>query len=146
MSYDQPVTPVTAQGETPLSPAPAPTVVVRDRVWWTHRLMRYYTARNLTQATPDQIAIILDRFEKPGQSYNKIWDMLMRKYGPEPSRPVRSTLRDRGDWWADDRLLKYCMVRNPTRRQSNKSSSSWTNLTTYRLVDAQRTPWPQGVH
>ena len=50
---------------------------------WAERLLKYYSVRNPTQANPEAIANVMTKFEKFG--YPKMWEMLLEKYGPEPS-------------------------------------------------------------
>ena len=53
-----------------------------DKAYWAARLLKYYSVRNPTQATPEQVNTVLVKFEKAG--YPKMWDLLLTKYGPEP--------------------------------------------------------------
>jgi len=54
------------------------------RAYWTNRVIKYFVARNPRQAHPEQVEDILNAFEKSPGGWEKMWESLVSKHGPEP--------------------------------------------------------------
>ena len=57
---------------------------LHDRAYWTNRVMKYFVACNPRQANPEQVDDILNAFEKSPGGWEKMWEFLVSKHGPEP--------------------------------------------------------------
>eukprot|EP00759_Apiculatamorpha_spiralis_P006452 PhF_6_TR13708/c0_g1_i3/m.22143 len=75
-----------------------------SRPYWAKRLLRYYKVRDPSQATPQHVEDVLTTFERYG--YPLMWNMLIEKYGPEPTTDYPPELETDPTFWST-RVMNY---------------------------------------